>query len=73
MPKVRMTEGPFAGKVINIEHDAEAAEVLDRGYGVPHIDEPEEGAKPEKSTRAKRVQMKRRAEQAGAPIETPEA
>ncbi len=71
MPKVRMTEGPFAGRVVNFAHDAEAAEVLDRGFGVPHIDEQEE-AKPEKSTRAKRVQQKRKVERAVAPIETPE-
>ena len=71
MPKVRMTEGPMAGRVIDFLHDAEAAEVLDRGFGVPEIDEPEE-AKPEKSTRAKRVQQKRKAERAVPPIETPE-
>ena len=67
-----MTEGPMSGKVVNFLHDAEAAEVLDRGFGVPVMDEPDEDAKPVKSTRAKRVQEKRRMERAVPPIETPE-
>ena len=71
MPKVKMTEGPMAGKVVNFLHDAEAAEVLDRGFGVSVFDEPEE-PKTEKSTRAKRVKAKRKAERAVAPIENPE-
>lgn len=71
MPKVRMTEGPMAGKVVNFVHDAEAAEVLDRGFGVPVFDEPED-TKPQKSTRAKRVKAKRKAERAVLPTETPE-
>ncbi len=71
MPAVLMTEGPMTGRVINIIDPHEAAQVLDRGYGVPHVED-EEKPKPVKSTRAKRVQQKRQAERAVAPIETPE-
>ncbi len=71
MPKVLMTEGPMSGRVIDIIDLHEAAQVLDRGYGVPHVEE-EDKPKPVKSTRAKRVQQKRQAERAVAPVETPE-
>ncbi len=72
MPKVLMTEGPMSGRVIDILDPHEAAAVLDKGYGVPHVEEDEEKPKPVKSTRATRVQQKRKAERAVAPTETPE-
>ena len=72
MPKILMTEGPMSGRVINVLDPHEAADVLDRGYGEAVV-EKEAKPKPEKSTRAKRVRQKRKAERATVPIETPEA
>lgn len=71
MPRVRMTEGPMAGQVIDFVDDKESAQVLDRGYGVPEV---EAEAKPKKkSSHAARVRKNRKAEQATeAPLETPE-
>ncbi len=71
MVLVLFTEGPMAGRVIDILDPHEAAQVVDRGMGVPHVEE-EEKPKPVKSTRAKRVRQKRKAERAVAPMETPE-
>jgi|TARA_Y100000310_G_scaffold309531_1_gene353718 phage terminase small subunit len=71
MTKVLMTEGPMAGRVIDILDLHEAVQVVDKGMGVLHVEEAEK-PKPPKSTRAKRVRQKRKTERAVAPVETPE-
>ena len=71
MVRVMMTEGPMSGQVIEIVDPREAAQVLDKGYAVRHVDE-EDKPKPAKPSRAKRVRQKRKTERATAPVETPE-